>query len=422
MDKSGEIDEASGPGTREAIGAWEGLFQAFAKELARGKTGDLPGWVRELSETYTRDRESLGSLQGRPELLAARLAFFVPRDLLKIALPLAELDRVGWLPRGRVLRVLDMGCGPGTMTFGLARYLASRGGVEELEVLGIDEDSTTLGIFRRIAEEVERLGWPRIRLQTRRAHARSRQRGVSELSGLDRSEAPFDLILFGFVLNEARVGEGEARARADLLRRAARLMNDDGAMIVLEPALKLTAQALQAVRDDLLASTKPPRLHVFAPCAHELPCPMLGRPRDWCHVEMDEALPPLAAEIAREAGLRDARLTFSYLTLRHREGSRVAQASTSSSAERSTASLRVVSQPLRSKGKCELVLCGEGRLVRAMRQDRDRSELNASFEEATRGSILELDGVDARGERLRVEKDTRATLHLATESTTADDR
>jgi hypothetical protein len=123
---------------------------------------------------------------------------------------------------------------------------------------------------------------------------------------------------------------------------------------------------------------------VFAPCVRSGPSPMLASARDWCHAEMPVRLAPPLAALARAAGLRTERLTFSYLTLRL-EPSALARA-----ADRTLG--RIVSEPLISKGKRELVACGEGGLVRLRRLDRRRSDTNAVFDQLVRGDVVAWDG------------------------------
>ena len=61
---------------------------------------------------------------------------------------------------------------------------------------------------------------------------------------------------------------------------------------------------------------------------------------------------------------------------------------------RSQPLLRVVSGQLASKGKTELWLCQPEQVARAMRLDRHRTERNAVFEAAQRGSIVHISAVD----------------------------
>ena len=50
----------------------------------------------------------------------------------------------------------------------------------------------------------------------------------------------------------------------------------------------------------------------------------------------------------------------------------------------------MVSAPLNSKGKTELVLCGEGRLRRVRHLDKHRAPTNEDFGHAMRGDVVRL--------------------------------
>lgn len=97
---------------------------------------------------------------------------------------------------------------------------------------------------------------------------------------------------------------------------------------------------------------------------------MLERERDWCHEDLAEReLPPWLIPVAKAAGLRWEGPTYSYLVLRN-DGRTLRDALALREGE---AAARVVSWPLRTKGKTEVTLCGgfEGTAGRkAMELDR----------------------------------------------------
>lgn len=111
---------------------------------------------------------------------------------------------------------------------------------------------------------------------------------------------------------------------------------------------------------------------------------MLANERDWCHAQVPFKLPGSMADVARSAGLRDHDLTFSYLTLRKQPG-RIGDGA------------RVVSAPLPSKGKRELIVCDASGLSRAMRLNRKQSAANADFDKLARGSLASLSAAPQAG-------------------------
>jgi hypothetical protein len=153
----------------------------------------------------------------------------------------------------------------------------------------------------------------------------------------------------------------------------------------------------------LLAHGGPP--YLFAPCLHAGACPLLERERDWCHERLPLALPAAIAGVARDAGLREAELSYSYLTLTRAPRS-LAELARAAPPEQL---YRVDSATLASKGKLELALCGPGGATRARRLDRHARPANAAFAHGGRGQLLRFDGAQAKeaGEVLRVDADTR---------------
>jgi SAM-dependent methyltransferase len=346
--------------------------------------------VAETSRVYTRSRSDIEQFAGARWALAARLGFFLPRDLLKVWGPLAALARAGALPSAPTWRVLDLGAGLGATSLGVAHFAARTSAASGLEVIAVDRDDEALSELASLARDAASLGLVPIEAQTR----------IADLwSPAAWRGGPFHLVVVGLSINE-RQGTS-AEHVATLLRELAKTLEPGGAIIVIEPALRETTRALQRVRDEIAkteGASAP--LHVFWPCPHALPCPMLANERDWCHAELPMELPPPLAKVAGEAGLRDERLTYSALVLRREPGHEL----TMTTRERP---LRLVSAPLFSKGKVEAIGCAPaGDLVRLMRLDRHRTNANAAIAEAHRGDALALAGVDAgEGTRTKIGPD-----------------
>ena len=343
-----ELEEAVRTAARDVVGE------------AALATPALTRAIVDRSKRYTSERERLSSKT--PGDLGARAAFFTVADAMKVAIPLAELANRGAIPPRRPLRIVDLGAGCGALSLGVVATLASDAiGGAMFELTLIDRDLDALRIASAALRAFAARCGSETAITTRVADVTS--------TGIP----PADLILAGTVLNEL-----PEAARLPLVQRALAALAGDGALILIEPALRETSRALHVLRDAAIAAG----VHVFAPCTRTLaPCPMLENPSDWCHEDRAVTLPPRTAELARLTHLRDAGLKFSYLVLRKQPLALV---------ERPNA-WRVVSEQLPAKGKLELYGCSNAGRVPLRLLRRNRSDANRAFERAQRGDVLVVD-------------------------------
>jgi hypothetical protein len=232
----------------------------------------------------------------------------------------------------------------------------------------------------------------------------------------DATRRRYDVILLSQVLSELDLElEPNARVEAHRILIAGLLrerLTPAGILVVVEPALRARSRHLQQVRAALLAQqTKP---IVVAPCLHAGACPMLVRDTDWCHEDLAIDLPPWLAPLAKSAGLRWEGLTFSAMTFATRGPSLESEVAPRAG----QLHLRIVSAPLISKGKHEVIVCGAPldtgtatHGARLGRLDRHRSATTEAFDGAGRGDILAIEG--ALDEKHRLGPTTR--VHVVRE-------
>ena len=191
----------------------------------------------------------------------------------------------------------------------------------------------------------------------------------------------FDWIVAAHLLNELATGL-DAEALLRLVRFwIGEYLSDGGTVILVEPALRVTSRGLLRLRDNLLAGG----LSVVAPCLFQGPCPALLRERDFCH----DSAPAIVAGRSR--------VDFSYLVLSRNSTSPTASAD----------AFRVVSDPMKEKGRLRLFGCGPTGRILLTRLDREHSEANQGFGELGRGDLIRITLATPTGEGLRVVPDAR---------------
>ncbi|MBC7174020.1 MAG: class I SAM-dependent methyltransferase, partial [Polyangiaceae bacterium] len=187
-----------------------------ARQLHPVSTEAFSRAVAETSRIYTRSRDDIERFASSRWALAARLGFFLPRDLLKVWGPLAALSRADALPKRAEWRVLDLGAGLGATALGAAHFAATSGAAERLSVTAVDRDAEALAELSRLARDAASLGLVPVEAETR----------TSDLfSPASWRGGPFDLVLVGLALNETHDEEGAAA----LLRALSKTLAPGGA-------------------------------------------------------------------------------------------------------------------------------------------------------------------------------------------------
>jgi len=319
----------------------------------------------------------------------------LPPNLQKMYVPLRELalHPARLFDRDR-LRILDLGCGPGTSLLGALEFFSARANPPRIELVGVDQVAGNLKI-------VEELFIARQQTSALAASLKIIHSGIEHAGR--RLAGTFDLIVFSNVLNElfthdeGRIGKRVADV-SDILHR---FLADDGSCIIIEPALRETSRELLQVRDSLLESG----FHIYSPCLYHADCPALSNPKDWCHEDIPWDSPALIQELDKLTGLRKESLKFSYLVLRKDD--------CTLDGLYGGHAFRVVSEPLPSKGKLEYYLCGSGGRKPVTRLNKDRTSANQAFGTLTRGDIVRFEGLIDEGKRRKIGKDTSVTRLLS---------
>lgn len=339
--------------------AWLGLAEA-----ATGARGDealdrIRPSVARLSDLFTVGRPDSGfpDYLADPALLAAYGLFFFPQSWTRTGWAMAHASFRGWKPTRPSPRLLDVGSGPGSCGLRAARWLSAGGaGPGELHLL--DRSAAALAAALTAAP-VAAPGWS---VSTRAGDAR------------DPAAWPpgeFDLIVAGFVLNELGLDD---QGREAWLEAAAARLAPGGLLILIEPALRSTAEPLRRL-SDRRAGRSPRRL---GPETDDAPCPMLGG-EHWDHEVRGWQAPPATQFLNRRLHRDLGAVRFSQALFSDAEPAPLPEGAA-----------RIVAEPQLLKGLLRIVVSARGRLrtlelpTRGMGK-RDAKDLAAGF---ARGDIV----------------------------------
>ncbi|MFM8550315.1 MAG: methyltransferase [Verrucomicrobiota bacterium] len=270
-------------------------------ELGAGRAGDealgrLTPAVAHLSDLFTTERpgRKFPDYFADPRLLAAYGVFFLPQSFTRTSFALAQVCGLrGWRPAAPAPAILDLGCGPGSCGVAAAHRLRQLG-FGGIRLTGVDRSPSALAAMESFGGAV--LG----------ADATVRTR-IGDASRPDTwPEGPFDLIVAGFVLNEMPQLDAPALLRwfEELKARLA----PGGLILILEPALRITAERLQRL-SDAVADGEMTRV---APELDARPDPQLGAGEHWSHETRAWDAPASAEVVNRHLhrDLREVRFSF----------------------------------------------------------------------------------------------------------------
>lgn len=113
------------------------------------------------------------------------------------------------------------------------------------------------------------------------------------------------------------------------------------ALMIIEPSTQQDGRKLLALREKLLSKG----YHVWAPCTHEGPCPLLTQSKtDWCHDRIHFQSPEWFLKMEEHLPMKNRTLTMSYLLMRKTKPQALTGA-------------RVVGDRLKEKGKDRQLIC-----------------------------------------------------------------
>ena len=287
------MSEAEGWGAYPAAAEahWLGRAEAATDLIGDAAVERLAHAVARLSDLFTTERPEgrFPDYFAEEELLAAYGIFFLPQSFVRTGYALAQaMELRGWKPASATPAILDLGSGPGSCGVGAAHHLL-RLGFDRVELAAVDRSPGALAGLERFATD----------FLASSAVVRTRVGDAAKPETWP--EGDFDLIVAGFVLNE--MAHLDAKATLAWFTTLRRRLRPGGLIILLEPALRATAERLQRLSDAVCAQTLLPRV---GPELDQLPCPQLLAGEHWNHESRPWKAPASTAYVNRRL-FRDLR-------------------------------------------------------------------------------------------------------------------
>jgi hypothetical protein len=268
----------------------------------RGVNAAVSADVGELSRLLTRERgEREQGYLGKSGLLSAYLRYFLPWNVYRLCRLLPALA----LPLRDGAAVTDLGSGP--LTFPLALWLSRpelRG--LKLEFRCLDRTGAALDAGKRLFTALAGTDSPwAVKLIRAPLGAPVRGPQAALVSAIN---------LYNEILSP-RLPLGPAAEKQ--ARFLSALAGAEGVILVVEPGLPRSGEAIVALRNALGSQGRPP----WAPCPHCGPCPFPGgylpggrKKARWCHFAFETADAPRDLHrLSAEAGLPKERAVLSFL-------------------------------------------------------------------------------------------------------------
>ncbi|MGE0614490.1 MAG: small ribosomal subunit Rsm22 family protein [Bacteriovoracia bacterium] len=258
-----------------------------------------------------------GKSSNAANLRLAYFLYFMPANACRVAAVFAELARLGFRwPTSfgdTPLRGIEFGAGPATGACGVA--MARKFGGIDLPGAGdwalIEQDKPMLSLGEDWAKRL--MAWADVPEWGIRPYPR---RIDLERGFLPRNAPRFHLWLMSYFLNE--LAEPTEVVAKRLLEAWERHLEDEGLVVLVEPALKEESRKLLEIRRALIDQTRKQRLdwfQILLPCLGSQACGALAAEGDWCHEEVSWWRPEYSREIDKQAGLDRKTLPFSYLVI-----------------------------------------------------------------------------------------------------------
>lgn len=358
--------------------------------------------VKTLSDYYTKGgAEGSRDLFKDSALLQAYLIYYLPVNLVKLFAVLDELacqDFSALFP-GDEIRILDIGCGPGTYLLGFLEYLKKNKrlfpATTTISWVGLDRSGAALSAAKHLLDDylAEEIMPGEVTCTGSFHHAQISPACIR--TEIHRLGTPFHVIILGNILAELPLQD-----IPPLLDEIISCMAPNGILIVIDPGTKKAFRTILNVRQTVLQ--KHP-LFVYAPCLTTGPCPLYSHSSEWCHASLYWQPPAIVDKLDALLPFDKRKgVAYSYLVCTKKQLDRCALF-TGVPREHIW---RIVSSRICTKGEERMYVCNGLNRVLVRRMKRNCSHINEDFSGVRRGDLVWLQDYEPRGHFYDITKNT----------------
>lgn len=380
-------------------------FQGGPKNLSPKEISILTRSHGKLQRGLTGDRTLVGGgYMDNKDILGAYLLYYWPISFMQIsyaashALRRPEMDS---LKEKHEVKILDLGSGPGPASSALID-LFREFGAYRIQVTLLDSSVEAMNVAQKI---VNRDDGKSISFKTQKVNLEKVKGSLRKYAG----EEKFDVIVMSHSLNELwKVDNLSIEKRIGLLEELMGLLNDDGMLLVCEPALLETSRALLEVRDGLLKKNVCKVISPCEPCGFKdtdsFRCPALSAGKNQtCHVEVDWNPGKIIQIMAAEMGLNRSSVKMTYVAFTKPDSELQEADDTKASGTSPSLSGVVVSEPMLNKaGRIRYVICDSNERITVSAKQDDQGAADKGFFNLKRMDHVVIESAEVRGDGINV--------------------
>lgn len=340
----------------------------------------LKKWVFELSEAFKNEKlNKMGTYFKQKEYAAAYLVFIFPQSLLKIFLVMQEIAALcnkRFSDKSSV-NIIDLGSGMGPSTFGIFEYF-KRNQINKMQYYElVEKNEFPIYINKLIAEDKNYF-----------INAQFNIVKSDLINYANNLKKKADIIILSLVLSEL-MSKSEP---ANLIKNLINKLEDDGIIIIMEPALKKCSHRLISLRNKIIKW----EIGIYAPCLSNNLCELENNEKQWCFKEIAWE-PPIYMQYINRKLYRDInKLKFSYLILAKSQMLKILN---------KTNIYRSVTPATLKKGKACLIACNSKCEIKTIELlKRDLKGENKAFLEIKAGNIFSIEEYEEKNNIIRFKK------------------